>query len=315
MNDSALVFSLHRLSTDDGPGLRDTFFLKGCQLRCAWCHNPESLLPKPEIWWNERKCIGARDCLRDCPEAALRLEPGGLMIDRSLCTGCGICVESCPSKAMELLGKPWSVEEMLREALKDRIFFKNSGGGVTLSGGEPCLQPGFVAGFFKACQREGLHTALDTCGFPAWEAFEQVLPHTDLVLYDVKEMDTQRHREFTGVPNERILANLLKLRGYRSPNGTQPAIWVRTPVIPDHTATADNIASIGAFLAKNFADRIERWELCAFNNTCGAKYAKLGQPWPLACQPLLKKESGAALLETARLALGRASIVRLTGLV
>ena len=130
-----LIFAIHRLSTDDGPGLRNTIFLKGCGLRCAWCHNPESLSPQQEIWWIERKCIGARDCIRVCPEEALEMTEHGIRIDRDRCTACGLCVEACPSRAFEMIGKTWSVEALLAEALKERIFFKNSGGGVTLSGG------------------------------------------------------------------------------------------------------------------------------------------------------------------------------------
>ena len=315
MKESALLFAIHRLSTDDGPGLRNTFFLKGCALRCTWCHNPESISPQPEIWWTERKCIGARDCIAVCPEEALTLTPQGLAIDRERCTGCGKCIEPCPSKALELIGKPWTVEQLLREACKERLFFKNSGGGVTLSGGEPCLQPGFVTAFFKACQAEGLHTALDTCGFPPWRNFEQVLPHTDLVLYDLKEINPERHQRFTGVPNESILENLLRIRDFRNEQGGHPALWIRTPLIPGYTATAENITSIGRFLAENLGDRMERWELCAFNNLCGAKYARLGRKWPLEDQPLLEPALGTLLLEKARQALGRPDAVQITGLV
>ena len=309
-----MLFNVYHLSTDDGPGLRDTFFLKGCHLRCIWCHNPESLSPKPEIWWDERKCIGAMDCVEKCPAAALTTAPEGISIDRERCNGCGLCALACPSKAIEQVGRDWTPEEMLREAVKDKFFFKNSGGGVTVSGGEPALQPRLVSEFFRMCQLEGIHTALDTCGFPPWESLEESLAHADLVLYDIKEMNPDRHREFTGVGNERILSNLLKLRAFKNAKGQPPAIWIRTPVIPRYTATEENIHSIGKFLADNLGDRIERWELCAFNNTCSAKYERLGLRWPLEGEPLIEKKLSEKLLSTAGRALGMPQAVRLTGL-
>lgn len=315
MTPKGLLFSSHRLSTDDGPGLRDTFFLKGCGLRCAWCHNPESITPIPEIWWLEQKCIGARDCIRVCPEDALELTERGIEINRDRCTVCGLCVDACPSRAIEIIGKSWSVEALVAEALKERAFFRNSGGGVTLSGGEPCLQPEFAAGFFEACRHEGIHTALDTCGYPRWEAIKAVLRHTDLVLYDLKEMDPARHLEFTGGSNEQILSNLLRLRDFVREDGTRPAIWIRTPLVPDYTATEENISAIGSFINDHLGERAERWELCAFNNTCAAKYQKLGRRWTFEGRSLLDREVGNRLLETARNCLDRPESVHLTGLV
>jgi len=315
MTTKGLLFSVHRLSTDDGPGLRDTFFLKGCGLRCAWCHNPESIQPTPEIWWLEQKCIGARDCIRVCPQQALDLTERGIVIDRDRCTACGLCVDACPGRALEMIGKSWRVDALLAETLKERVFFRNSGGGVTLSGGEPCLQADFAAGFFEACRREGIHTALDTCGYTRWEAIEPVVRHSDLVLYDLKEMDSARHLVFTGGSNERILANLLRLRDFLREDGSRPAIWIRTPLVPGYTATEENIAAIARFIDGHLGERVERWELCAFNNTCAAKYGKLGRRWTLEGQSLLDREVGNCLVETARNGLHRPESVHLTGLV
>ncbi len=312
---SALIFNLHRLSTDDGPGLRDTFFLKGCALRCAWCHNPESFSLRPEVWWLSQRCIGARDCTRVCPEEALRLTAQGLVIDRERCAGCGRCVESCPSQAIEFLGRSWTVKQLVAEALKDRLFFKNSGGGVTVSGGEPCLQAEFVAEFFAGCQAQGIHTALDTCGFPAWDDWAPVLAHTDLVLYDLKESDPERHRAFTGVANDRIHANLQRLADYQDRHAGRPAIWIRTPLIPDYTATEENLSALGQFISETLGDRLERWELCAFNNTCQGKYDRLGLDWPLKGKPLLNRDFGERLRQTAGRSLGRSHDVHLTGLI
>lgn len=312
---SALVFDVHRLSTDDGPGLRDTFFLKGCALRCAWCHNPESFSPEPEIWWLSQRCIGSQDCVRECPEGALVLSAQGLAIDRQRCTGCGICVGACPSKAIELLGRPWTVTQMVEEAFKDRVFFRNSGGGVTVSGGEPCLQAPFVAAFFAACKARGMHTALDTCGAPRWEDWSPVLEHTDLVLYDLKESDPERHQRFTGASNGRIFANLQRLADYHDEHNGRPAIWIRTPLIPEHTANRDNLSRLGSFLAQTLGQRLERWQLCAFNNTCLGKYTRLGRTWPLEGKPLLQREAGEQLLHSAGSSLGHPGVVQLTGLV
>lgn len=314
MTPSGLVFSIHRLSTDDGPGLRDTFFLKGCGLRCAWCHNPESISPKPEIWWAGQKCIGARDCIRVCPEDALELTAEGLGINRERCTACGLCVEACPSRALEMIGKLWSVEALLAEALKERTFFKNSGGGVTLSGGEPGLQAEFSARFFEACRREGIHTAFDTCGFPRWEALEPVLQHTDLVLYDLKEIDPARHLAFTGGSNERILSNLLRVRDFVRKDGSRPAIWIRTPLVPGLTATEENIAAIARFLTDHLGERVGRWDLCAFNNTCAAKYERLGQPWKLKGEGFLDRQLAGRLVQTAQNGLRHPELVHLAGI-
>jgi pyruvate formate lyase activating enzyme len=312
---SALVFSIHRLSTDDGPGLRDSFFLKGCSLRCAWCHNPESFSARPEIWWLPQRCIGACECIHDCPKQSLALNAQGLVIDRRRCTGCGICLQSCPSKAIEPLGLRWTVAQMVEEALKESVFYRNSGGGVTVSGGEPCLQAKFVAAFFAACRENGIHTALDTCGYPPWDDWEPVLEHTDLVLYDLKESNPERHRAFTGVPNKRINSNLKHLAEYQKAHQGHPAIWIRTPLIPDYTATVENVSAIGSFLAQTVGEGLERWELCAFNNTCQAKYDKMGLDWRLKGKSLLNREHGEQLLQAARRCLAWPPTVQLTGLI
>lgn len=311
---SGRIFSIHRLSTDDGPGLRDTFFLKGCLLRCAWCHNPESLSQKPEVWWLERKCIGAKECVQECPKAAMELHPKGITIDRALCDGCGKCVEACPAKAIEFLGKEWTADAVVKEALKERVFYRNSGGGVTLSGGEPTLQAEFVAEVFAKLRAEGVHTALDTCGMNLGRNIGRILPHTDLVLYDLKEMDPAKHLEFTSVPVRPLLDTLLAVRDFSAPTGRAVDIWVRTPLVPGLTATFENISAIGEFLKTQMGPRLSRWDLCAFNNTCSEKYVKLGTTWALKDEPLLDAGLAQELLKTAQSALGDPGKVRLNGL-
>jgi pyruvate formate lyase activating enzyme len=271
MNDStALILHLQRLSTEDGPGLRTTVFFKGCPLRCAWCHNPESMAPTPQVQWVETRCIDCGTCLPACPEGNLVRTARGLEMDHERCKGCGACAEACPAGALELLGTRIGLEKLAAEVLKDRAYFATSGGGVTVSGGEPTMQADFVAAFLRRMQAAGVRTALDTCGLCPPAALEDILPHTDLVLFDLKEMDGPRHRAFTGAGNRRILDNLLLIRDFTV--ATQPLdLWIRTPLIPGATATPENVAGIGRFLAENLAGLVTRWELCAFNNLCRDK--------------------------------------------
>lgn len=301
MNRTALILHLQRLSTEDGPGLRTTVFFKGCSLRCEWCHNPESLSPHPQIQWLENRCIGCGTCLIACPRGYLTRTAKGLVINRALCQGCGTCAEACPAGALELLGTRVELDELIAKLLKDRSFFAVSGGGVTASGGEPALQAPFVAALFQRLQAEGVHTALDTSGACAASALETMLPYTDLVLYDLKEIDGEKHRRFTGQDNARILENVLLVRRWQLARGnTSPALWVRTPLIPGATATAENIAGIGRFIAEHLNSSVERWELCAFNNLCRDKYRRLGMTWAFADTTLLSEAEVAALADCAR---------------
>jgi pyruvate formate lyase activating enzyme len=279
-NPTGTYLHLQRLSTEDGPGIRTTIFLKGCSLRCEWCHNPESILREPQIQRIETNCLRCGTCLATCPRECLRSDPDEFVVlDRSCCDACGACVDACPSGAMEKLGKQISATEMLAEILKDRSFFMTSQGGVTLSGGEPALQADFCAALMVRLRAEGIHTALDTCGLVSWRSLEKILPHTNLVLYDLKEIDPDRHLALTGQRNEIILQNLLAVRDFIRSQSPEMRLWVRTPLIPGATATRKNLEGIGKFLIENLGETVERWELCAFNNLCRDKYRRLGLNW------------------------------------
>ncbi len=293
------LLEIQRMSTEDGPGIRTTIFLKGCSLHCSWCHNPESISPKPQLQWLSANCIGCRLCVEACPNHTLSYRDHQIVIDRNLCHSCGICVEECPTGALEMLGYDVSVDEVVQEVLKDKVYFLKSGGGITVSGGEPVLQAGFVAEFLKKMKENGIHTAVDTCGLAPADAYEKILPYTDLILYDLKEINSLKHRDFTGSTNEKILNNLLTISEWMKINGSPKALWIRTPIIQDATATEENIAGIGRFIAENNLHP-DRWELCAFNNLCNDKYERLGQKWTFEKYGLLRAETLDYLTDIAR---------------
>jgi pyruvate formate lyase activating enzyme len=283
------ILHLQRLSTEDGPGIRTTIFFKGCPLQCTWCHNPESISGKFQIQWFVDRCLGCETCLSACPEGALHRQEGMLVILRDNCTGCGACATACPANALEALGRLCSINDLVVELVKDRVYFEKSGGGVTLSGGEPGAQPGFASGLLLELRREGIHTALDTCGLMNTGVLTQLLSLTDQVLFDVKTINEAKHQQFTGQSNRLILSNLLVTGDYIRANAGKPLLWIRTPLIPGATAVDDNILEIGHFLAENLKDCITRWELCAFNNLCRDKYTRLDLEWPYATAPLFSQ--------------------------
>jgi pyruvate formate lyase activating enzyme len=259
------------MSTEDGPGLRTTVFLKGCPLSCTWCHNPESISPKSHVEWLGVRCIGCRTCENVCPQHGIWLDATGVHTSEN-CVACGACTAACPTQALEMKGVERSVEELARIVLKDRAYW-GADGGVTLSGGEATLQWREVRELLALLKGAGVHTAIDTCGFTTREVLEALLPVTDLFLYDMKLFDEEQHRAFTGQSNVRIIENFEWLVSASKAGGAR--IWVRTPIIPGATDTDDNIRGLAGIVR----DRVDKWELCAFNNLCRDKYERLGRAW------------------------------------
>jgi pyruvate formate lyase activating enzyme len=243
------------------------------------------------------RCLGCRSCIEACPHKSLTYTDKGIVIDRRTCDGCGYCVEACPSTAMELLGQRWSVDNLIAEVIKDRVYFEASGGGVTLSGGEPSMQADFSAAFLKGLKERGIRTALDTCGQCGPAILDRLLPFADIVLFDLKEIDPERHRAFTGQTNTLILANLEQTASFLHQKGRD--LWIRTPIIPQATDTEANILGIGRFIVEHVPG-VYRWELCAFNNLCRDKYLRLDKDWLFKDSALLTGEWMEALTAMAR---------------
>lgn len=294
-----LLFDTFYGTTHDGPGMRTTFFLKGCPLRCAWCHNPEGIGREPVLWWDEKKCIGCMECVDLCKSHALTATDAGIRIDREACERCFACADNCPAGALSKVGKSMDVSVLVHEAEKSKTYYETFGGGVTASGGEPMLQHEALSELFRSLHGLGMQTALDTCGDVPWEWYEAVLPETDCVLYDIKLLDAAQHERCTGANNGRILENLTRLVRYRRKKKPSLTMWIRTPLIPGMTDDTENISSIGAFLMETCANDIERWELCSFNNLCIDKYRKLQIPWAFTDTPLIPQTRADAIRSAA----------------
>jgi pyruvate formate lyase activating enzyme len=307
------ILHLQRLSTEDGPGIRTTVFFKGCPLHCSWCHNPESISALPQTQWFSARCIGCGTCVKTCPNGCLSMTSDGLRIDRARCEACGKCVEACPTGARELLGRSVTVEQALAELCKDRAYYEKSGGGVTLSGGEPTFQPDFAEALLRGLKEEGTSTALDTCGLCSTDNLERLLPHTDLVLFDLKLLDPVAHRQFTGTSNGQILKNLDYLREALPSRYPATALWIRTPLIPGATDADANLSDIGRHLADRLDGTLARWELCAFNNLCRDQYTRLGLQWDYAATPLMTPAELAHCEKIAQASGLAAELVRATG--
>ena len=253
----AIFFDIQRNSFVDGPGIRTTVFFKGCNLKCAWCHNPESQSAKPQMMFYKDKCTGCGKCKSVCP---YHLEQ---------CELCGKCTLYCPVDARKVCGKEHTVDEVLKEVLKDQAFYETSGGGVTFSGGECMLQIDFLAEILKKCKENGIHTAVDTAGHIPFESFEKILPYTDLFLYDIKIFDSQKHKQYVGVSNELILENLKKLFERKA------KLWIRIPIIPDVNDSIEEIQKIKDFLKTNGTP--EKIELLPYHAMGENKYRAIGK--------------------------------------
>ena len=255
-NTTATIFDIQRNSYVDGPGIRTTVFFKGCNLRCAWCHNPESQSAIPQMMFYKNKCTGCGKCKEKCPN---NLEK---------CELCGICTLYCPQNAREICGKKYTVGEVMGEILKDKIFYENSGGGVTFSGGECMLRIDFLEAILKECKKNGINTAVDTAGHVPFEDFERILPYTDLFLYDVKCFDSKKHQEYTGKGNELIFENLAGLLR------TDKKVWVRIPVIPTVNDSVEEMTAIRKMLDSfGHPDKVE---LLPYHSMGDHKYEAIG---------------------------------------
>jgi pyruvate formate lyase activating enzyme len=274
----ARVFKIESLNTHNGPGYRTVFYLKGCPLNCKWCHNPEGISPKKEIWVNHNKCIGCLSCIEVCPNAAMSQINDRIEVDREKCFGCYACADICPSKAIEKIGEDLSVSEVFERLLRDKPFLEASGGGVTLTGGEPGTAPEFVSRLFQQCQEEGIHTAFDTSGFISEKALKIIIPHTDLVFFDLKVMEETKAVELTGQGTARIIDSLYWIKSYILANG-KPELQFRTPVIPRATDNEGNLGAIAQLIRENYSDIYQEWELNLFNDICEDKYQKLNKEW------------------------------------
>ncbi len=287
-----IITNIQKFSTGDGPGIRTTVFVKGCPLRCLWCQNPETWSKTPQIAWYKTKCIGCGNCIENCPNEAISEEGDTLVPEKELCEACGRCVKECPKGARELIGEKISTEKVLEEIMKDKVFYEESGGGVTISGGEALVQPKFTEELLRKCKNENIHTALDTSGYSEPENIENILPYTDLVLYDLKHSDSEKHEELTGVPLNKILKNLKTI----DKNGTP--IWIRTPIVPDLTDDVENIRKIAEFISE--LENVERYDLLPYNPLVKSDYENIDERYPLEDLDEPDEEKMNKLKETAK---------------
>lgn len=268
------IFDLMKYSIHDGPGIRTTIFFMGCPLKCQWCHNPESQSFEQELMYWPDRCIGCRQCLEVCPQGAIVETAGRLDYLREQCRLCGACCQVCHAGVRELVAKTMSVHEIMSEIEKDVIFYDESGGGVTFSGGEALMQPSFLLKILQECRKKEIRTAVETCGYVNLKVLQEISPFVDLFLYDLKLMDSQKHQKYTGVTNKLILDNLRWLAE------NHPKVIVRVPIIPGINDDEDNISQLGKFTAS--LKRIKELHLLPYHKAGTDKYQRLGVSYRLA---------------------------------
>ncbi len=287
---SGLIFDIKRYAINDGPGIRVVIFFKGCNLHCAWCHNPESISPKIEKMYSRAKCMLCGECAAVCPEKAITHSSEGIITNPDLCKLCGKCAEVCPTKATEMSGYMQNVDEILAIIEKERMFFDQSGGGVTFSGGEPILHSEMLIELLDECGKRGIHRAVDTAGFIKTETLLEVAKRTDLFLFDLKMINSKNHKKWTNTSNEKILDNL-KLLAETGAN-----IFIRIPIIAGVNDDDENIEKTAEFVA-NLAGEKKPVNLIPYHNIAQTKYQKLGKADDFKRMNEPSKEDLAAMIE------------------
>ncbi|MGI6424296.1 MAG: glycyl-radical enzyme activating protein [Tepidanaerobacteraceae bacterium] len=272
--EKGIVFNIQKLSIHDGPGIRTLVFLKGCPLRCLWCSNPESQKAKPQVASFHKRCIGCGVCEVVCPQKAIKEIDGLYIIDDELCDDCGICVKECYTNSKQFMGKEMTVEEVVEEVMKDNMFYKRSGGGVTFSGGEPLMQPAFLLALLKEFKKQNVNTAIETSGYCDTEVLKEIADYLDIIHYDIKHMDTDIHKKITGVSNELILKNLKALDSKRK------KIIVRIPIIPTYNDSEEHIKSVVDFCSD--LKSVEKIELLPYHNLGEYKYKSINREYELS---------------------------------
>ena len=284
MDGKPLVFNIQKFSTHDGDGVRTTIFFKGCPLKCRWCHNPESQRYEKELIFHHNKCVVCGKCVVKCPQQANSIVDGKLVFDRDKCTACGVCTDWCIKEAREIAGKEYTVDELVKEAKKDQIFYEQSGGGVTLSGGEVMAQNiDYIEQLCKRLHREGISVFIDTSGYTKYENLKRLIPIADVFLYDIKAIDSEEHKDYIGVDNALILENLVKL----SNDGA--GIYARLPIIGKVNATDEYINSVIRFLEDNHV-KVQQVNLLPYHDIGKGKYASLDRPYDEASMVKPDKE-------------------------
>ncbi|MFX0002471.1 MAG: glycyl-radical enzyme activating protein [Candidatus Hodarchaeota archaeon] len=267
-----ILFNIQRYSIHDGPGIRTTVFLKGCPLRCKWCSNPESINPFPELFLRKDRCNQCEQCIEVCSLNAIFFDDGLIQINRPECNLCMKCIEACPLDVIQCTGKKVSVHEVISEVMQDELFYNNSGGGVTISGGEPLYQLEFTLNLLKKFKQKSIHTTVDTTGYAKSEDFEKILPYTDLILFDIKHLDSEIHKKETGIQNELILNNFEKALVNKK------KVWVRVPVIPHFNDSNEYMEKLAKYLLKK---PIEKVSLLKYHEWGKHKYKYLDIIYPL----------------------------------